>query len=240
MRKLTLAVAGLVALVVASIAVAHGVEGAKTAAAVSSTFSATAGSVKSSTCTTSDNKTIVVSSAKYTGSATGSADLTGAIAISARSVVNTTDKVGTVSGQLRSGNIRAAFSAVYDNGAISGLAVGHAKAASVLANLSATFDPATGFTNGKLGGGTAGGSAVEVGRSSCKASSATHERSSARGAISAISSSSVTVAGLTCAIPTDQSSDVTSKYHSGDAVEIQCSYANGATTLTRISAKHGH
>src|SRR5690348_547183 len=68
MRKLTFAVAGVVALVAASIAVAHGIDGAKTATAVSGTFSATpSGTVTTRTCTTADNKTITIADAKYTG-----------------------------------------------------------------------------------------------------------------------------------------------------------------------------
>src|SRR3954468_9501480 len=92
MRKLTLAIVGLVALVATSVAVAHGIEGAKTAKAVAGTFSATAGSVTTRSCTTSDNKTVVVSDGKYTGTAAGDADLAGAITLRVRSVVNTTDK----------------------------------------------------------------------------------------------------------------------------------------------------
>ena len=100
MRKLTFIVAALVALTATSYAVAHGIEGAKNAKAVAATFTATAGSTTSRTCTTTDNKTIVVTDAKYTGAATGDADLTGPITLRARSVVNTTDGVGTVNGSL--------------------------------------------------------------------------------------------------------------------------------------------
>ena len=128
MRKLTLAIVGLVALVATSVAVAHGIEGAKTAKTVAGTFSAAAGTVSSRTCTTTDNKTIVITDGKYTGTATGDADLTGAITLRARSVVNSTDKVGTVSGSFRidatGKDTDGAFSAVYSNGAVSGLAAG--------------------------------------------------------------------------------------------------------------------
>ena len=43
-----------------------------------------------------------------------------------------------------------AFSTVYDNGAIAGLATGraHSPGAKIVGNLSATFDPATGFAGG--------------------------------------------------------------------------------------------
>ena len=247
MRKLILAAVGVAALVAASIAVADGgFGGGQTASAVAGTFTATSSNVSTRTCTTSDNKTIVVTNGKYTGTATGAPDLTGAITLEARSVLNTTDKVGTVSGLFRidvsgNGNTNAAFSSVYDGGSIAGLAVGraHGPHAGLLGNLSATFDPSSGFTNGKIGGGTSGGSAVELSQASCQGSSSTHERADARGSISAISAQSITVAGLTCAIPSDQSSDVNSKYKQGDVVAITCAYDNGQNTLTRIQGKHG-
>jgi hypothetical protein len=241
MRKVTLAIAAFVALAATSVAVAHGIEGAKTAKSVAGTFSAAAGTVSSKTCTTSDGKTIVVTQGKYTGTASGDADLTGAVTIDARSVVNTTDNVGTVTGSLKVGNTRAAFSAVYDGGSIAGLAAGRTTSKNaLLGNLSATFAAATGFTGGKIGGGTSGGGAVEVGGTSCKASGGTSsERSSARGTISALSSTSITVAGVTCAIPSSLSSDV-AKVKQGDTVEIQCAFSNGATTLVKIQAAKGH
>src|SRR4051794_29958714 len=210
MRKLSLVIVGVVSLILTSVAVAHGIEGAKTAKSVAATFSATAGTVNSRTCTTSDNKTIVVTQGSYTGTATGDADLTGALTLHVKSVVNTTDNVGTAGGSFRihtatPGDTKGAFSGVVDHGTLAGLAVGRVKGGvSLLGNVSATFAAATGFTGGKIGGGTAGGSAVEVGGTSCKSSAPTHERSSARGTVSAISSSSITVAGLTCALPSDK------------------------------------
>jgi hypothetical protein len=101
--------------------------------------------------------------------------------------------------------------------------------------VSATFAPGS-FTGGKLGGGTAGGSAVEIGPGKCApASHPKPEKSEARGTISAISSASITVAGLTCNIPSAMSAAVTAKFHQNDRAEIQCSVQNGQNTLTRIS-----
>ena len=60
MRKLMLFSAGLVALLATSVAVAHGIEGAKTAKAVAGTFTAATSNVSTRTCTTSDGKAIVV------------------------------------------------------------------------------------------------------------------------------------------------------------------------------------
>jgi hypothetical protein len=236
MRKLIITAVMLVALVATGVAVAHGIEGAKTATAVSSTFTANATTVKSTTCTTSDGKTIVATRGTYMGPSSGSADLTGEITLQATSIVNATDDVGTVTGQLRiADHSKAGFAAVYDHGSLAGLATGHAKVpAGLLANISATFSPTTGFTNGKIGG-TAGGSAVEIGRTACASTSKTHERSDALGSISAISTSSITVAGLTCATP----ADLTSKYKTGDTVRIACTFANGTNTLSKISAFAG-
>ncbi len=243
MRKLTYLAALLVALVAAGYAVANGMD-AKNVRAVAGTFTATGASTSSRTCTTTDGKTIVVTDGKYTGTATGDPDLTGAITLRARSLINTTDNVGVVSGQFRidqtSGrNTAAAYSAVYDHGAIAGLASGraHSPSSQLLANLSATFSAAGGFTGGKLGGGTSGGSAVEVGGASCKSTHPTPERSEAHGTISALSATSITVAGLTCAIPSDKSADVNAKFKNGDVVQIRCSLVSGANTLTNIAGK---
>ena len=81
MRKLILAMAGLVALAATSVAVAHGIQGAKTAKAVAATFSASAGSVTTRACTTTDGKSISITDGKYTGTALGDADLAGAITL---------------------------------------------------------------------------------------------------------------------------------------------------------------
>ena len=243
MRKLTFAAVLVVALAATSIAVAHGIEGAKTAKAVAGTFTATQASTTTRTCTTQDGKSISITDGKYTGTATGDADLTGNITLRARSVVNTTDNVGTVDGSFRidvasSRDTTCVVSTVYGGGSIAGLATGraHEPKAKLVANLSATFAAATGFTNGKLGGGTTGGNAVEVGPGSCKPAQPVKEKSEARGTISALAANSITVAGLTCTTTTD----LTTKVKVGDAVEIHCSLVNGTNTLTRIETKNHH
>jgi hypothetical protein len=245
MRKLILATVGLAALVATSVAVAHGIEGAKTAKAVAATFSASAGSVSTRTCTTTDGKSISITDGKYSGTASGDADLSGAITLRVRSVINTTDKVGTVNGAFRidvSGrDTTGAFSSVYDNGAIAGLATAraHDPGTRIVGNLSASFDPASGFaTDSKIGGGTNGGSAVELGRGSCKPSNPQREHSEARGTAT-LTPTSITVAGLQCALPADKATDINAKFKSGDNVEIRCDFANGQNTLTRIE-KRGH
>jgi hypothetical protein len=71
-----------------------------------------------------------VTNGKYTGTAAGDTDLAGAITLRVRSVVNSTDKVGTVNGAFRievSGrDTVGAFSSVYDNGAVAGFAAARA------------------------------------------------------------------------------------------------------------------
>lgn len=243
MRKLTFAITALVALTATSIAVANGIDGAKTAAAVSATFTAApSGTVTTRTCTTTDNQTITIADGKYTGNAASSnAALQGAITVRARSVINTTDDVGTVTGAYRidvasGGDTVGAFRSVYDHGTIAGWTDGraHAQAGRVLGNLSATFAATgTGFQSGKIGGGTAAGSAIALGPTSCKPSRPPVEQSEARGPAT-VSATSITVAGLTCAIPSAMSADVTSKVKTGDVVEIHCSVQNGTNTLTRV------
>jgi len=243
MRKSILAVAGLVALAAASVAVAHGIDGAKTARAVAGTFSATSSNVATRTCTTTDGKTLTITNGKYTGMASGDADLAGAITLRARSVVNS-DGVGVVEGTFRidvaSGRDTAGvFSTVYDHGNVAGLAVGraHEPSARLVANLSAGFAPGS-FTGGKLGGGTSGGSAVELGPGKCApAARPKPEKSEAKGTITALSANSITVAGVTCAIPSDKSAAVNSKFKVNDRAEIHCALQNGQSTLTRIEKR---
>jgi hypothetical protein len=243
MRRLLFVAAALAALAAASVAVAEGIEGAKTAKSVTGTFSATQASVTTRTCTTSDGKSLSITLAKYTGSSTGDPDLTGPLTIRARSVINTTDNVGVVEGALRidvaSGrDTHAGFAAVYDHGNIAVLAVGraHDPSARLVANLSAAFSQNGGFTGGKLGGGTGAGSAVELGPGRCGANAAP-EKSEARGTISALSSTSITVAGLTCAIPADKSADVNSHFKVNDRAEIHCALLSGTNTLTKIERR---
>jgi len=244
---MTFAAVVLVSLVGASYAVAHGIEGAKNARAVAATFTAAASSMSTRSCTTTDGKTIVVTDGRYTGAASGDPDLTGPITLRARSVINTTDSVGVVNGSFRidvasSRDTEGAYSTVYDHGTIAGLATGkaHQPNARLVANLSASFVPAATFTSGKLGGSTAAGSAVELGAGSCRPSRTTTEKSEARGTISAISTTSITVAGLTCAIPSEKAADVNAKFKQNDAAEIHCARQSGTNTLTQIEHRDHH
>jgi hypothetical protein len=244
-RMLVFAAAAVLALAATGFAVARGLDGSnKTVKAVSGTFAATTASkVETRTCTTADGKTLVTTNGTYTGTSSGDPDLTGNITIDARSLINMTDNVGTVTGRLRidvpGRNTQAHFDAVYSGGQISGLAGGfaHDPAAALLANLSAGFSGSGGFTGGKLGGGTAGGAAVEIGPGRCQPTKVVKENSEARGTVSAVSSTSITVAGLTCAVPTNlQAKVATVKVN--DRAEIHCSLVGNVNTLTRIDVRH--
>jgi hypothetical protein len=244
-RTLVLASTALVALAATGLAVGKGIDGnTKSAQAVAGAFTATTASrVETRTCTTTEGKTLVTTKGTYTGTATGDADLAGNATLRATSLINTTDNIGVVSGTLRidvaSGrDTQTHFDAVYSGGQIAGLATGHAHdpAARLVANISAGFSGSGGFTSGKIGGGTAGGAAVETGPGRCQATKTVKERSEAHGLITAVSSTSITVAGLTCAVPADLQSKV-SGLATGKVAEIKCSLVGGVNTLTRIAAK---
>ena len=244
MRKLMLMMAGVAMFATTGIAVAHGIDGGKNVKAATGAFTATTvGNSQTRSCTTTDGKTITVTNATYTGTSTGDADLTGAATLQVRSSINTTDGLGVLQGRLKidasGGNTSAHFDGVYDHGAVAGLASGHAATPHValLANISASFSPTAGFTGGKIGGGTAGGSAVWIGPAKCSSSKTVNEKSEARGTVSAVSATSLTVGGLTCAIGSDLASK-TATLKVGDRAEIRCSLVNGVNTLTRIEAKH--
>src|SRR5438270_4223388 len=245
-RTLTLVSAALVALVATGLAVAHGIEGTKSAKAVAGGFATGAPSqFKTRSCTTSDGKTLVATEGVYSGTATGAtagdADFARPITVRARSLINSTDGIGVVSGTLRidvasGGDTVAHFDTVYNGGSIAGLASGHAQDphAKLLANVSSSFTPTAGFGGGKLGGGTNGGAAVELGPGNCRPTSAVKETSEARGIVAA-SGTSVTVASLTCTVPASLQAKVTSLV--GMRAEIHCALSGGVNNLVKIEKK---
>lgn len=170
MRKLLLTATGLVALALAGFAYAHGT--GSSVSSVTATFNATTvAHSEQLSCTTTDNKTIQMTNATYTGTATGDVSLAGTVTLHTRSIIDTTDDLGTVQGSVRIGTGEARFSGVYDHGKIAGLLTGHAgdrdAHAALLANISAGFSPTAGFSGGKIGASD-GGSAVELAAGSCK------------------------------------------------------------------------
>jgi hypothetical protein len=243
-RTLILASAALVALVATGLAVAHGIDGTKSAKSVAGTFATgTPSQFKTRSCTTTDGKTLVATEGVYTGTAAGDADVAGPATLRARSLINSTDGVGVVSGTLRidvasGGDTVAHFDTVYSAGQIAGLAIGHAqdRHAKLLGNLSSAFNFSStgGFTGGKLGGATTGGAAVELGPGRCEPSQPIKETSEARGTVAALGTS-VTVASLTCTVPASLQAKVTSLV--GMRAEIHCSLSGGVNTLVKIEKK---
>jgi len=249
MRTFVLVSACVVALAAAGIAVGRSFDGnTKSAKSISANFAATTASkVDTRTCTTTDGKTLVSSTGTYTGTASGDPDLTGPATLSAHALINTTDNIGTVSGSLKidvssSTQTAAHYNAVYSGGSLAGLVTGHGQDphAKLIGNLSAGFSATGGFTSGKIGG-TSGGGAVELGPGSCQSSQPVKELSEASGTVSAISSTSITVAGLTCAVPASLQSALSALALTvGSRAEINCSLSGGATTLVKVEGSKHH
>jgi hypothetical protein len=249
MKKLALVAVGLAALVTAGLAVARGIDGYKSVSAVSGTFAATSttGKIDSRTCTTTDGKTITSTRATYTGNASSvTADLNGPVTIDTRSVINTTDSIGEVDGRLSiaagAGNTDLHFSSVYDHGNVAGLATGRAATHGVqlVGNLSAAFTAGSpgGFSSGKIGGGTSGGSAIELGPGRCSPNRPVRENAEAEGTVTAASQTSITVAGVICTVPSNLSASVVALKPNVDRVHIRCSLVNGTLTLVKIDKEH--
>jgi hypothetical protein len=245
MRTFVLVSACVLALAAAGLAVGKSLDGIKSATAVSGNFTATTASkVQTRTCTAANGKTLVSSNGTYTGTSTGSPDLTGNVTLQARSLINSTDDVGSVAGTLKiapasGAATEAHFDAVYSGGQLAGLATGHAQAphAKLLANISSGFSAAGGFTGGKLGGGTNGGAAVELGPGQCRPSQAVKQTSEADGPITAVSATSITVANVTCVVPAGLQSLVSS-LTVGTHVEIRCTVSGATSTLVKVEKHH--
>ena len=240
MRKLSwILVAALAALAATGAAVAHGF-GGRSVDAVAATFSATQVSAKKTWTCTNDAGVWLRTVATYTGSASGDEDLGGPVKLRVESVVNEAKNVGVVEGQLRidtSGRDTVThLTAVYQGGRIAGIAHGQARQPNgrVVANVSAAFSPDAGFTDGKLGGGTAGGAAVEVMRGACKPVTPQKAIVRAKGTVTANSTTSLTVRygkrELTAKVPSSLANSVAA-LHNGDKVSIVAARIDGDYVL---------
>jgi hypothetical protein len=243
MRRFVWIAGTLVALAAAGLAIADS-GGTNAVRSVSASFSATGVSnSQSKTCTNQDGS-FTFTRARYAGAATSSdPSLNGPITLDVRSSINTTKNLGVVDGKLRiataSGkSSEAHFSAVYASGHLNGLAVGHAQTpyARLIANLSAGFSAAGGFASGQLGSTAAGGGALELQPGRCEPTSAQKQLSEARGTVSALSLTSITVGGLTCSIPANLAAEVSSHVKLGARVEIRCMVVNGQSVLVKVRA----
>lgn len=244
MQRLLVIIAAGSALAAAGVAVAKGLE-VQAVKQVGSTFTATTvRSSSTSTCTNADG-TFVVTRAEYRGTALSSEpSLSGSLRLNVTSLINTTKNLGVVSGRLRidtasSRDTTAGLQAVYASGQIHGLVSGRAKdpSAGLLGDLSSGFSATGGFTNGKLGGTDGGGAAVLIQRGDCRrAPTIGTQRVQAKGAVTAVSPTSITVAGVTCAVPAALAGKLTG-VKTGDVVEIRCELVNSALTLTKVERK---
>jgi len=131
--------------------------------------------------------------------------------------------------------------AVYAGGQLHGLVSGRVTdpSSSLLGDVSSAFSATGGFTNGKLGGTDAGGAAVRLQRGACrveKPKPPAAQRVRAKGSVTAVSPTSITAAGVTCAVPAALARKVTG-IGTGDVVEIRCALQNGALTLTDVDRK---
>jgi hypothetical protein len=245
MRRLMWIAAAAVGLLGAGIAVAHE-GGSRAVKQVSATFTATTASdVRTSTCTGSDNVTYTTTRGRWTGTALGDPTLAGNATVDAELLINSAGD-GFVSGKLRidgANHTSARFEGVVSGGVhIAGLAEGHGNAPwnKLVANLSADWSSAGGFTGGKLGGGTTGGNAVILTSGGCKSTSPKPETVEAHGALTlGANNATVAVAGVTCNVPSDLATKV-AKLHTGDRVEIKCTSASGTNTLVKIEGKGDH
>jgi hypothetical protein len=182
------AVAAVVMLVSAGAAFAW--HGFTSASSVQATFTAnTVANSQSQTCTASNNDSIQVTEATFSGTASSSdTNLTGAITIAATSVYDATTGAGTLTGQVSIGNTMATPPAGFEGrliavnvgGHLQGLLVGkEAGGGTVLGNVTSTFSTSAGFgstgTPAAIGTGTGMNTAI-VSTSSC-APSSNHEDS---------------------------------------------------------------
>jgi len=241
MRRLSL-ITAVVALVVGTgVAVAHNLD-SKSIAAVAATFSASATSNVSVTSCTGADGTYYQGGGTYTGTA-ASADstLNGPVTIQANALVNAATMTGVVTGTLRiagsAGNVDANFEGVFANGTLAGFAQAWDNGRRIEANISAGFIGTSGFTNGMIGGGTAGGAAIAITPGDCQRIPPPRpDKIGVHAYVSAVSSTSITAGGVTCAVPANLQGAV-ANVHVGDRIEMHC-YAGNPNTLYQLSRDH--
>jgi hypothetical protein len=175
MRRLRWFALGLVVALGATTVALASQSRARETTAVSATFNAApSGTIASRTCTGADG-TYQITRGLYTGTASGSDALSGSARIHAKSVYNTSEDLGFVSGVLAvldasgHGKFRGYFTAVNKGGTLSGTVTGFARnpRRAVLGTLSADFD-SSGFSAGKVGTGSVSGSAIALHGRTCQ------------------------------------------------------------------------
>lgn len=248
-RPIVFAVAGIAALGSAGGALAHSLagNGLKTGA-VAATFSAApAASASTRTCTGGDG-TYVITRGDWTGSATSaSGRLTGVVAIRGELGLNQTTGLGWFVGRVKidggsDGRVDAGANlrAVISGGKLSGFVDGRIRdAGTVYGSVSATVANG-GLADGAIGGGSVNPAALVIDQGSCTSAPAQKPVVSAKGTITALSATSVTVqpaggAAQTCSVGADLAASV-AKLKTGDTAAITCGLVDGSYRLLRIEA----
>ena len=174
-RTVTIALGTAAALATAAVAfaVVPAVVGVSEATA---TFSTTTIEKSKMRSCTADAKTWERTDGHYTGTVLSTnAVLAGTLMIKARTIYNTTDTLGYVSGSFRirddDSRMKGTFSGTIKDGKLVGYLTGksHGNHAKVLGNLSATFaGGATNFADGKIGAGSSADVLAVIGGPVCK------------------------------------------------------------------------
>jgi hypothetical protein len=166
-KPLAVLAASVSALAVAGIGLAHGGPGS-VQAALATFDAATVTDLHSGTCAGADG-TYTRTKATYTGnSLSPDARLNGTLTVKARTFYNSTTGLGVVQGRFRvdnaDGHTAGKFMAVDTAGSLDGFVGGWSMGAhaGLVGSLTATFDPATGFSEGQLGTGSSTNAAVFV------------------------------------------------------------------------------
>lgn len=248
MKRFTwLGLVALAALVASSVAVAHLKAGNVSAA--SATFSAPTATHLTTRTYTCDGQTIEVSNARYTGTATSATgDLDGPVEIKLHSLYNTTTKLGWVDGWLKiradDNRTTARLTAVNTDGRLDGWLRGNAGRGDgmLLGSLTASFDKATGLAAGAIGSGASTNAAVIAKRTSCKKESRRPSvQLQVRGTIESLSTSAIAVkpadGGATQSCSITSSSPRTSRFETGDRVEMRCVQVAGSYVLAKLSKR---
>ena len=263
-RPIIFALAGLTALGTAGIAIAHGNDnagGLKTTP-VAAIFTAAAGdNLSSRTCTGADG-TYTISRGSWNGTATSSSDrLAGPLTIRGELGVNQTTGAGWLVARVRidgssSGDRRkdgrkddhsdrrkdagGELNAVIAGGKLSGFLTGRVHDEGALyASVSASVGTA-GLTDGQIGGGTISPAALVVDRGRCEATPKQRTLVDARGTVSAVSPTAITVSKsngetLTCVVGTDLAATV-AKLKVGDRAAVICGLVDGSYRLLKVQS----
>jgi hypothetical protein len=260
MRKtVTIAVAAAVALATAAVAMAA-VFTASGVSPTTATFSTDkVAKLKARTCTGADAKAFTLTDGHYTGVAdftNPATDLDGTLTIHAKTTYSTTDGFGWVEGSFRihdhPTNLSGKFSGTLKGTDLVGFltATSRGHHARVLGNLSATFNPATGFTGGALGSTSSTGVLAVIAGPVCKPPKPAPKPKPARpvsvhGVVSVVGDSSVgsTITVMskgpsTATCTRDATSPATTGFAVGAKVEMKCELVGSTWTLRQLHAQH--